>query len=1557
MKKKFTFLMAALMLLTIIASTGRMWGQNNANTTATITFANQSSGGDSSTAYTTSNFVSTGIASSDAAFGTITCSATSKCYKGKPNYGLKAGASSSAGSFTISFTALTNVTQITLNRASYASDKTTTITVKNGNTILANAISTPNSSSFENMNITDLNIASLSTLTVETGRYCYIKSITITYSSGSQAAATTTTISADDITNNDVYSGTAAGSLSATVTSGGNAVDGATVTWSGSDDDVATINASTGAVTLVAAGTVTFTATYAGVSGTYQGSSDTYEMTVVDNTPYVQPTEIEITPNYSFWGKTAQFSGNDFSELSGEKDNVSLNWTKGTGSTYANTTSMRFYKDNTLTFTAPTGYEIKSIVITFSTTQSDITFSPTGYTLSGTTGTWTGAANAVTMSRPSNASNYAQITKFTITIGLPSSVATPTFSPAAGNYIGAQNITIACQTTGAAIYYTLDGTTPTESSTLYSGAINITSNTTIKAIAIKEDESSSVATAEYTITTPLTTMQEIYDKAVQVGSTTTNVYITFDNWVVSGASTTYAFVTDGTKGFYINNYSGHGFNQGDVLSGTANCPLYLNNGSARLVITSSTTGLEVNSGGNVEVADIPMANLAGVNTGAVVSYHDLTYSNYMLSDGTTSIKPYTTLYSYSSLTSGKKYNVTGVYWQYNTTTKEILPRSSSEICLAAQMTAPTFEPFSYLYSDEGPATQNVAISGTDFTEALTVTAPTNYQVSNDNSTWGTTTTFAQSSGNISGTLYVRLVGGLEVGTYNGDLTFTSGNYLTTKTSALAGTVSANATYAITLNQSSEATIAADYAVAEAGQTVTLSYSNLDDCYTLTGWTVLDKNEDKVPVTNNQFTMPASAVEVEGIFTLKTFTVQYSVNGEIKTALNQTGIDCGDNVTLKTASDISAASITLPTGYTFAGWSTEAGNANIISSLNVSANTTLYAVLFPSGAATSFVKVTSLSDITAGTYFIVSDLYVLPSATTSSAPVMSDGYIIGKSLSDTYNTPINGTLWYFTGTNDAMTIKNGEDKYLYTNNTNNSVRVGNIQGTWTFETNDPGFAMKSNNNRYCATTNNNDWRSYTTPNSEYYRDGGKIYLYKEVIPTSYTLIEEVTSTPVTLPSIESTYLITVKSNGVLTVEGEGTGTAANLIIEDGGQLIIPTGSTVAATFKKNMPADNNGKDDITVTGWELISSPTNNGTDAGGSYENFASVTHLTDASYVLFKYDEKKRQWINSNHEDDMFTKLYVGQGYLYGNTTGKTVEFTGNVNSAESYTCSLTYNEKESDNLAGFNLIGNPYSHELVWSTNVDRTTNVSNGYYKIVDDAFETTLYKTPIAPMQGILVQAQAVSQSVTFYNEEISGDKGEKANADNIMFKVENSEYSDVAYALFDKGYGLNKISHRGENVPMLYIPQDGTNYAIAMMDDNTNSFNLNFEAKTTGRYTLSYKLDGEFNYLHVIDRATGEDIDMLLEGSYSFIGSPMDNAQRFIVRLGYLPNYEDNGEDIFAYQSGNDIIVSGEGELQIFDVMGRKVSTMNIYGVETISGIAQGVYIFRMEGKTQKIVVR
>ena len=84
--------------------------------------------------------------------------------------------------------------------------------------------------------------------------------------------------------------------------------------------------------------------------------------------------------------------------------------------------------------------------------------------------------------------------------GTVSAPVAPVFSPAAGSYAGAQSVSIS-STSGAAIHYTTDGSTPTSTTgTLYSGPVNITATTTLKAIASNSAGSSSVTSGTYTIT-------------------------------------------------------------------------------------------------------------------------------------------------------------------------------------------------------------------------------------------------------------------------------------------------------------------------------------------------------------------------------------------------------------------------------------------------------------------------------------------------------------------------------------------------------------------------------------------------------------------------------------------------------------------------------------------------------------------------------------------------------------------------------------------------------------------------------------------------------------------------------------------------------------------------------------------------------------------------------------------------------------------------------------------------------------------------------------------------
>ena len=95
-------------------------------------------------------------------------------------------------------------------------------------------------------------------------------------------------------------------------------------------------------------------------------------------------------------------------------------------------------------------------------------------------------------------------TSATYTITLPT-VETPTFTPAAGEYIGEQTVTIACATEEATIHYTTDGSEPTAESAVYNAPITVSESMTIKAIAVKQYyNNSTVAEAAYTILPPVT---------------------------------------------------------------------------------------------------------------------------------------------------------------------------------------------------------------------------------------------------------------------------------------------------------------------------------------------------------------------------------------------------------------------------------------------------------------------------------------------------------------------------------------------------------------------------------------------------------------------------------------------------------------------------------------------------------------------------------------------------------------------------------------------------------------------------------------------------------------------------------------------------------------------------------------------------------------------------------------------------------------------------------------------------------------------------------------------
>jgi uncharacterized lipoprotein NlpE involved in copper resistance len=173
----------------------------------------------------------------------------------------------------------------------------------------------------------------------------------------------------------------------------------------------------------------------------------------------------------------------------------------------------------------------------------------------------------------------------------PTKVVRPVPNPLPGSVTSGTTITLSSSTGGATIRYTIDGSTPSSTSTVYSGPITITGPTTIKAIAYKDGMTASeILTAAYTISsggTPVTLQSVTANGSASV--TTTELTLTFSQAIqltsgdvqlsgVPGASPGGISITGSTCKVQIS-----GFTEGGTLTVTVAKSGYDISGSPKTV--------------------------------------------------------------------------------------------------------------------------------------------------------------------------------------------------------------------------------------------------------------------------------------------------------------------------------------------------------------------------------------------------------------------------------------------------------------------------------------------------------------------------------------------------------------------------------------------------------------------------------------------------------------------------------------------------------------------------------------------------------------------------------------------------------------------------------------------------------------------------------------------------------------------------------------------------------------------------------------------------------------
>ena len=380
-------------------------------------------------------------------------------------------------------------------------------------------------------------------------------------------------------------------------------------------------------------------------------------------------------------------------------------------------------------------------------------------------------------------------------------------------------------------------------------------------------------------------------------------------------------------------------------------------------------------------------------------------------------------------------------------------------------------------------------------------------------------------------------------------------------------------------------------------------------------------------------------------------------------------------------------------------------------------------------------------------------------------------------------------------------------------------------------------------------------------------------------------------------------------------------------------------------------------------WQAIAKPF--------SDNNHSSFnTDLTEGVYDLLFYDEYQARWINCRNDTNFrFENRF---GYIYRSATSGTRTMQGVPRRAEAVAGGSNAIQldvsKYCDDAAfrGFNLLGNPNDAPIVLQ---DAETGLA-GYYTLTPDGtWQPHLLSDTIAVGQAFLVQANEYG-SISIQVQPIES-KGviEPESQSALRFEVSNGKHSDIAYAMMDGApQSLHKFGHMEEGLPTLSIVRGDERYAIAALGDSTQAFNMAFSGQP-GSYIISMGLIGDMgmvDYCHLVDKVAGRDIDLLRDSTYTFKVESgewrVESGNRFLVKLSPNGGVESGTwrAENFARWDGDKLIVTGEGTLQVFDMMGRQLFTREANSsliIHHSSFPSTGVYMLRLGGQSQKIVIR
>ena len=1149
-------------------------------------------------------------------------------------------------------------------------------------------------------------------------------------------------------------------------------------------------------------------------------------------------------------------------------------------------------------------------------------------------------------------------------------VNTPSFSPTGGDLYQTTSVAIDCEIADASIYYTMgaDPADPTSSSTPYNGAISVSSATKIKAIAIKDGlTNSEIATATYTFPTVINVA------AARAYENTTDYFNTRGVVTYKTSDGKTAYIQDATAAIavYKNDESfTTGLNVGDEIVVNGKKTTYhglVEVGSASIKAKLSTGNSVSPTVKTVAAINTDYGSGSGDNNfqSMYVKIEKATYNgSNSVNQGGNTIKVEGTM---GTAVNGDAVTFTGIISCDNElkiiNLGNVQIVNDPTIISASSIAAPNYIKNT---SAVNIVTKNLAVTGANLESDITATLEDGdesaFEIKVGEGSWGKTATLTESEGSVNANITVRLKAGQNVADYSDRIILESTNATTVNVNITGSVTYANVTYngnaagvsnvptdATDYTYNQPVTVAGVGTMTNTGHTFTgwnskadgsgsafgASFNITQDTTLYAQWTV-NTHTLTLPATDayGTYTADKSSPVAYGTKVTLTYTPEEGYENYLAQWSSSTVSIASDGTFTMPDNDVTVKVDVIPNPYikdivNRALTGVTSGSTSYSSWSNKSSNSSAkYAGNSAGGNDAIQLRTSSNAGVV---------------TTTSGGKVRKVVIVWNTETAATRVIDVYGNNSAYSGVSDLFSAQQSTQGTLLGSATYK--KKGDAQTDVIYIANDYAYiGIRSNSGALYIDEIQIFWE-YVLPTDAWGN------LTKDATIAENLIVHE---TNLTIPdnlslTIEGTLIV----SGTLTNSGDEN----NIYIADGGQLKFTNTGTkadVKATVEKNITGytDDN-------TGWNFIASPIN--------VSNLAptNVTNMTSNTYDLYQLDPSSEKWQNYKDNEGHTNaaagfNLASGRGYLYANSSNVSLEFAGTV---KPYT---TENDAHKVTIyPGWNLVGNPYTFNVFSSKSYYRITTENS---KNVVTAVTNT--EDAIAPCTGIVVKNTGTeNDDVAFLesapNEWATGNKG------NIQMTLaqtvatsggRNTETIDNAIVSFNEGTELEKF-YFGNPSANIYIPQNHEEYAIVSAEAQ-GELPVNFVATEEGEYTITINPEEvEMSYLHLIDNKTGNDVDLLVNPSYTFNARTTDYASRF--RLVFVANENDNenqnGNEYFAFISNGQLIVNGTGTIQIIDMMGRVISTRSTEERISTNGMTPGVYVLQLvngtDVKTQKIVIR